>query len=692
MTASASAWPHAGAAALCLLCALLILGMGGRRSAPYAAAAAATSLWLGLVAVTPTAPLLGAAGAAETLRGLAWCALLLLLCRRTGGPAAAPLVRRFALAAGLAGALAIGSALTGDASGLPSLGSSALLGRLGLALVIVLCAENLYRNATEAARWHVNLTAIALGGLAAFDLMLYADAALSRAVSRPLLDARAALTILALPLLVIATLRDQRSRRSRRDPPVSRAVVFHSASLVVAGAFLLGVGAAGEALRHLGTDWGSAAQASLIAGAVMALAVALASRSARSRLRRLVVDHFFLARYDYRAEWHRCVATLSAPEAEAPAPQRAIRAIADAVDSPAGVLLLREAGGGLHWAGSWNLPHAPLALPPDHALLRALGDGSWIARCGSGVTPEPGAAKPALLVEELRAAFGALWLTVPLPHHRDGLLGVVLLAPPRAPFDLDGEVFDLLRTLGREVAMFLAERRAAERLADQRGLEDYARRFAFVAHDVKTVASQLGLVLANAEHNIDDPDFQRDMLLTLGASVERIHTLIARLRQPAAMTEGVGATALPARLRALAAGRRHPIQILEEGGALAPAAIAAETLDAAITHLVDNAVEASPPDEPVRLRLRQDAAGRILLDIIDRGSGMTPEFIRDELFRPLATSKPHGSGIGAWQARELLRSAGGDLTVLSSPGAGTTMRLILPSAAKPLPLPVERRA
>jgi signal transduction histidine kinase len=48
------------------------------------------------------------------------------------------------------------------------------------------------------------------------------------------------------------------------------------------------------------------------------------------------------------------------------------------------------------------------------------------------------------------------------------------------------------------------------------------------------------------------------------------------------------------------------------------------------------------------------------------------------LFRPLGTTKPEGSGIGTWQARELLREAGGDLTVLSRPGVGTTMRLTLP--------------
>ncbi|WP_309139667.1 XrtA/PEP-CTERM system histidine kinase PrsK [Siccirubricoccus sp. G192] len=458
--------------------------------------------------------------------------------------------------------------------------------------------------------------------------------------------------------------------------------MFHGATLVVAGAFLLGVGAAGEALRHFGADWGRAAQASLLAGGVLVLVVAAASRSVRSKVRRLVVDHFFTARYDYRQEWLRCATALSAPDNEAPAPVRAIRAIADPVDSPAGVLLLRDPGEpGLRWTGSWNLPAEPVALPEDHALFAALRDGGWVAVLATD------------LPADLRAAFGPLWLAVPLLHHREGLLGAVLLARPRAAFTLDQEVFDLLRTLGREVAMFLAERRAAERLVDERRLADYAKRFAFVAHDVKTVSSQLSLLLANADENLQDPEFQRDMLLTVRASATRINTLIARLRQPEEAPVAPPATAVAplARLRAIAGARAHPIHIEDDGQAPDLAAMAPERFDAAVTHLLDNAAEASGPGEPVQVRVRHEA-GRIVVDITDRGQGMTPEFIRDELFRPLSTSKPRGSGIGAWQARDLLRGAGGDLAVLSRPGAGTTMRLTLPAAAaRPLEAAAQER-
>jgi signal transduction histidine kinase len=68
----------------------------------------------------------------------------------------------------------------------------------------------------------------------------------------------------------------------------------------------------------------------------------------------------------------------------------------------------------------------------------------------------------------------------------------------------------------------------------------------------------------------------------------------------------------------------------------------------------------------------------MVIDIVDAGPGMSPEFIRDELFRPFASTKGGGHGIGVYQARELLREAGGDLLVLSRVGSGTTMRLLLP--------------
>jgi putative PEP-CTERM system histidine kinase len=671
MTANASAMLYGGCAIVSLLLTALILVAGrGRTALLPALASAGTAAWAVAVAIMPGTPITGLPGMLEILRSGLWFAVLLSLAWRFAGERAQPMLRRFAAGGAVLGLIALAAALPAaqDMLAAPSFGSVAILARIALSLLVVLLAENLFRNASEAARWHVNLSCIALGGLAAFDVLLYAEAAISRSFTSSMLDARAALTGLALPLLLIAAVRD---RRIRRDPPVSREVVFHGATLLLAGTFLLLVGGVAELMRQLDASWTPVAQASLLAAALMAIAVAATTRSARSRLRRLVVDHFFTARYDYRREWLRCVATLSAPADEAPAPVRAIRAIADAVDSPGGALLLREAGSPrLAWAASWNAPSAPVTIEAEHPLVAGLRDGAWIAQY-EGDAPA-----------DLVAAFGPVWLAVPLPLplQGKGLFGVVLLKPPRADFTTDREVFDLLRTIGREVAMFIAERRAAETIADQRRLQDYAKRFAFVAHDVKTVSSQLTLLLANAEENIGDPEFQHDMLLTVRASAGRINSLIARLRRP---DEEIGVAAGPTgidahdRLAQLVSRHHRPVRIEEDGVTGLRVAMAADRFDTAIMHLLNNACDASAPEEPVRIRLRNQG-NRLVIDITDHGPGMTPEFIRDELFRPFGTAKPDGTGIGAWQAREILREAGGDLVVLSHLGAGTTMRVTLP--------------
>jgi signal transduction histidine kinase len=105
--------------------------------------------------------------------------------------------------------------------------------------------------------------------------------------------------------------------------------------------------------------------------------------------------------------------------------------------------------------------------------------------------------------------------------------------------------------------------------------------------------------------------------------------------------------------------------------------------DGAADGLDDGAgTRASSAACPVRVVVRHEALS-VLIDIIDEGPGMSADFIRDRLFRPFATTKTGGHGIGAYQARELLRAAGGDLLVLSRPGAGTTMRLLLPSVRVP---------
>ena len=671
---NAMALLHGACAALYFaLAALILLRLRQRSSRTgmwLAGACVVTGLWALSVAVAWRSPVFGLPGWLELARSAAWYGFILHLYRRTVA-ARSQLMQTFTTMGLLALILVAGLPLTDILAGQPGgvLWSVRPAVRLGFAVCNILLLENLYLNAPGESRWHLNLLCIALGGMFLFELLLYSDALLFRRFSRALFEARAPVTAFAAPLIALAA---ARNRRWEIDIHVSRDVVFHSATLVMSGIFLLGLAVTGEIFRRGGAEWGMVAEVSLVAGGILAIAVMLTSASARSRIRAVLVDHFFTLRYDYRREWMRCIEILTAPQAHTGLPTRAIRAVAAVVDSPAGALFVRAPDDvSMQWAGSWNMPAASTPIPPGHPLLPHFRNADWVVELDS----IPGSTS-------WFAELPRTWLAVPLNHLGD-LIGCVILAQPRANFKLDREAFDLLRVVGREVASRVAEQRAAQVVSQTRQLREYSQRFAFVIHDIKNVSGQLSMLLTNAEVHADNPEFQRDMLATVRASVGKIDRLIARLQVD--QQERSHAIITPAeRLRdvvELCRVRRHANIVLSDDGSTDGAAIDPETFDAVITHVLNNALDAGQ-DAPVEVRLRREAMS-ILVEITDQGPGMTPEFIRDSLFVPFASTKRGGHGIGAYQARELLRQAGGDMIVLSRPGAGTTMRLLLPAVHAP---------
>lgn len=120
----------------------------------------------------------------------------------------------------------------------------------------------------------------------------------------------------------------------------------------------------------------------------------------------------------------------------------------------------------------------------------------------------------------------------------------------------------------------------------------------------------------------------------------------------------------------------HPVATV---GAASPALADPARVEQLLGHLVQNAIEASPPGEPVTIAL-SDAGERVAIDVIDRGVGMSPAFLRDQLFRPFVSTKAGGFGLGAFEARQLAQAMGGGVEVSSREGEGTRFRVLLPVA------------
>ncbi len=72
---------------------------------------------------------------------------------------------------------------------------------------------------------------------------------------------------------------------------------------------------------------------------------------------------------------------------------------------------------------------------------------------------------------------------------------------------------------------------------------------------------------------------------------------------------------------------------------------------------------------------------RPFFSVSDTGEGMSHAFIEERLFHPFATTKRRGVGLGLYTCREVWSANGGSIEVESKEGAGTTFRVVLPSAA-----------
>jgi signal transduction histidine kinase len=103
-----------------------------------------------------------------------------------------------------------------------------------------------------------------------------------------------------------------------------------------------------------------------------------------------------------------------------------------------------------------------------------------------------------------------------------------------------------------------------------------------------------------------------------------------------------------------------------------------------VSNLIANAVKYSPKPEPVDVEVDSDN-GDVVVTVTDHGPGIPAEdqeriFARFE--RLAATATQTGTGLGLYITRRLARGMGGDVTVSSTPGAGSTFALRLPAAVR----------
>ena len=649
--------------------------MAALMPAPLPASAAATALWC--AALTVFSPGTSEALVVQMIRDGAMLGWLGATFWSPRAPMPRPLrlilrmLATICLLAFLLGAAAHLGAGAAAASWMkPTLTFTAMIVAIGGLLII----DGAVRRASGGLRMPVLAVAGGFAMLWAYELNVQLIGALTGEKASTLIALVPAVALLTVPIHVVAAMDIGRERMR-----LSRTAATRSLILLGAAVYLILIALTGAVARAVGSDYAELAQAISLAVALGAGGLMLASSRARAWLSVMISKHFFEHRYDYRAEWMRFTATLAQGDGDDDRNlhRRVAKALAQLTGSPGALLMLPAASGGFRVAEQWHWPggvdeEAGLSLRSAFMLqeTRHIVDLDAERR---------GQSREDLAIPEWLIADARAWVVVPVLHFQR-MIAIAVLHRPAVSRALDWEDLDVLRIAGQQAASYLAESQGQQALSEARRFDEFNRRFAFIMHDIKNLASQLSLLARNAERHADKPEFRADMTQTLKISAGRLSDLLVRLspreRGPAAEP---GRTLVEPVLNEVAAEMR-PRRALFVGCQAGLSAWAeAGAVRQIVQHLVANAIDASAPDTPVQV-VAVAEQGRVRIDVIDQGCGMTRAFIRDELFKPFVSTKDLGFGLGAFEALQIAQAMGGAIEVASEPGRGSNFTLWLPLA------------
>jgi signal transduction histidine kinase len=341
-----------------------------------------------------------------------------------------------------------------------------------------------------------------------------------------------------------------------------------------------------------------------------------------------------------------------------------------------------EAAGGNDWIAAYQ-PLAPLDLSivvaGDYtAAVRPLSGWGWLS---IGLIALIGLVTVVLLLLYLRR----------MAHNIKRVTeGAVAIAGGKLDERIEVRSSDDTRLLAETFnAMSDRLREQIAREAESRQFESFMRLSAMLTHDLKNSIQALTLIVSNMEQQFHREEFRMDAMQSLRDATSQLGALVAKLSEPVRSLSGEFKRPRPLDLipvikRALSR-TAEPAASMHEIDIKLPSSLVAfaddERIGKVIENLALNAIEAMGAKRG-KLSVLAGAAeeeGFVFFSVADTGPGMTEEFQRTRLFRPFATTKPKGVGLGLYTCRELIRALGGRVEVESKRGSGTCFRIVLPS-------------
>jgi two-component system sensor histidine kinase SenX3 len=272
---------------------------------------------------------------------------------------------------------------------------------------------------------------------------------------------------------------------------------------------------------------------------------------------------------------------------------------------------------------------------------------------------------------------------------RDGVILEKKLELPRGPLG-QGTIIVQVRAamLGEEYILLLADDRT-EITRTEEIRNDFV---ANVSHELKTPVGAISLLAEALESSADDEEAVRRFAKRMHKESGRLAALVqdiielSRL-QGASVSQGGSAVDINAVIaeavdRSQLPAESKKIQIVVGEPVAATVYGDRDLLVTALRNLIDNAIRYSPENTKVGVGVRSKD-GLIAVSVTDQGEGMTPEDqerVFERFYRVDAARSRHtgGTGLGLSIVKHVASNHGGEVTLWSRPGQGSTFTLRLP--------------
>jgi len=455
---------------------------------------------------------------------------------------------------------------------------------------------------------------------------------------------------------------------------LSQSAAYFGSTILTTALFLTLILLGAYYIRDLSGSWATTAFIIITFSAIFCIVILYSSRQIKSRIIVLINKHFFSHMYDYRQEWLRISNLLSQETTESPY-ELVLNITTKTFNCDSGVLWVRE--------GSYFVPKCNttkqtdinlLVEPVDSEFINCMSENDWI------FYPHADESEPLASFNEKLPKWAFLinhiWIIAPLLTNNE-LVGFVSVTQKRNKKP-NWEDLDLFRAVGSQLGAHIKLRIQEERLEEQIQLNVYNKLSSFVMHDLNNLIAQQDLVVKNANKHIDNPAFVADAISTVRNSVSRMKGLLFKLKnnKPDDWEKIDLISIIELALAHNASGLPKPVFNPNNSDMMIKAD--KERLMMSISHLIKNAQDATPEDGKITIELKESDS-MAELRIRDTGIGMSPEFIREKLFKPFESTKSgSGMGIGVYLTRDYIEQLGGSLFVSSAPDLGTCFTIKLP--------------